>query len=534
MDLSKRLSLSKIYPIEWFCLFCGVFLSFYYAWLMDDAYIYFRYSDNFALLHRGLVYNPGEYAEGFGSPFWMLLLILIRYLRINYWLAVRLIAVFSYAAFWILAVIANRKLSRAKPEPYIVNYPLINLTFTYGVLCYFSSGLETPFVQIAAAVYACFFLFPESLALQAMVAISPLVRQELILAFIVAFIWYMVTKRKFPWALFLVSSFILGGWFLFRIYYYADLFPSVFYLKNVIDIKQGLCFVFDTVIAYFTLPILALLFILYLFIRRNGDRKNLYTQPRLMMIIAALPVAFYAIKIGGDPRHYRYLAFSYCLVLLATGGLFEKAIIMLRLQMHRKLIFLMALILTLFSFLCYPKQLTYHPIFRGRLYQHAMSFKIADAAFHRIKMGTTPALLGSGDVIELLPLMQEFVAQGKNISASQILVGHNCLEAYRKFDYFYIHEYGDTEPFLARVDIPCDRPAHKFGLVPLAQDILKIRIKYGFKKGSFQSATDAGDAPAWVRNNLESINLIENKIYNKHDFFENLKLAFKPVKKIKP
>ncbi|MGH2569613.1 MAG: hypothetical protein ACRDGR_00215 [bacterium] len=40
-------------------------------YLIDDAFIFFRYADNFARGH-GLVYNPGEPVEGYTSPLWAL------------------------------------------------------------------------------------------------------------------------------------------------------------------------------------------------------------------------------------------------------------------------------------------------------------------------------------------------------------------------------------------------------------------------------------------------------------------------------
>lgn len=43
------------------------------AWLTQDAYISFRYAENFAAGH-GLVFNVGERVQGFTHPFWMLLL----------------------------------------------------------------------------------------------------------------------------------------------------------------------------------------------------------------------------------------------------------------------------------------------------------------------------------------------------------------------------------------------------------------------------------------------------------------------------
>ena len=44
----------------------------YWSYTVDDAYIFFRYADNWAAGH-GLVYNPGERVEGYTSFLWVLL-----------------------------------------------------------------------------------------------------------------------------------------------------------------------------------------------------------------------------------------------------------------------------------------------------------------------------------------------------------------------------------------------------------------------------------------------------------------------------
>ena len=528
----KQLRFPKPYFSEWICLVCGITLSFYYAWIMDDAYTYFRYVDNFVLLNRGLVYNPGEYVEGFSSPVWILLLILFRASHLSYWCIIRIISVLAYVVFWALAVIANRKLSNNNLKPYIINHPLINLTFTYGILSYFSSGLEAPIVQILAAGYVCFFLFPRSRVFQFMVAVSPLVRPELLLPFIIAFIWSVIKEKKAPWFLFLVSGITLGGWLIFRIYYYADFLPNTFYLKDELAIKQGLFYLYDTILPYFTLPIILFFFTLYVFLKRNGKSYNLYTQQRIMIFMAALSVIFYIIKIGGDARHFRYLSFSYCLMILSTGGLSELTLLKFNLQGHRKFILSIGLIFALFSFSCYPRQLLYHPIVPRKKHKHQGSLKINDSMLHR-NSGWTPDFFSFGYKRELLNEKSDFQKNDKTIPAYRTIAGWNCLIGYKKFDYFYVHSYGLTEPFLARVDALSNRPGHKDRLIPLANDIVKIRREYGFRKGSFESAVNAEKAPLWVKNNLKVINLIENKAYNQHRFYDNFKTAVKLIKREK-
>ena len=86
--------------VERLCLVLGASLVIHYAWLMDDAYIYFRYVDNWVLLGRGLVFNEGEFVEGYSSPLWALLLGALRATGLDYWTIVRGIGVASFVCFF--------------------------------------------------------------------------------------------------------------------------------------------------------------------------------------------------------------------------------------------------------------------------------------------------------------------------------------------------------------------------------------------------------------------------------------------------
>jgi hypothetical protein len=163
--------------VEWIAFAVGLVLCVHYAWILDDAYVYFRYVDNWLFLGRGLVYNPGEFAEGFTSPSWLLLLASARGLGLGYWLAVRGFALVAFAAFWYGAVVLNRRLSPAGAP--CSSSPVVFLCLNYSVLSYFSSGVETPLVQLCAVGYALYFVRPSSRLGLFAVAVSPLVRPEL-------------------------------------------------------------------------------------------------------------------------------------------------------------------------------------------------------------------------------------------------------------------------------------------------------------------------------------------------------------------
>ena len=54
------------------------FVSFFLRiWVGEDAFIFFRYVDNF-VKGNGLVFNVGERVEGFTSPFWVFVLSFFR------------------------------------------------------------------------------------------------------------------------------------------------------------------------------------------------------------------------------------------------------------------------------------------------------------------------------------------------------------------------------------------------------------------------------------------------------------------------
>ena len=93
-----------------------------------------------------------------------------------------------------------------------------------------------------------------------------------------------------------------------------------------------------------------------------------------------------------------------------------------------------------------------------------------------------------------------------------------------------------TEPILARVDIKADRPAHKFGLRPLARDLKTIIASFDGTphKGMYRKAIEQRKAPRWIAENIETIEIIEKKMFNTHNFLENMRLAFSFPPRINP
>ncbi|HKJ23310.1 MAG TPA: hypothetical protein VKB65_00710 [Myxococcota bacterium] len=507
-------------PLEWACLAAGVALLLRYAWLMDDAFVYFRYVDNLVWLGAGLVYNRGEYVEGFSSPLWALLLSALRELDLPWWMIVRGLGVASFLACGALLIAAHRRLSpRGAP---VLNLPLLFVSLAYGPLCYFTSGLETPFVQVAAPLFALRLLGPAPLALDVAVALSPLLRHELALPLGLYGLFLWARDGRFPWRLFALSAVFTGAWLAFRIYYYADLFPNTFYLKNMADVPQGLIYLWNTVEAYALHLWLGLHAALWVWLRRRRADVP-YALERAAMIAVSLAVTVWVVRIGGDPRHYRFLAFPVLLVLCALGGIAEQAVAQLPAARRRVAWAAGVLVFGGSMAAAYPEQLREHPF---ALREDArMVHLIKDAAEHRRMPQLTPPAFSAGGEIEQTDAYRR--REGRAVEYDGIYLQSGCVYLYRAWDRYALHVLGLTDAILARTEMEADRPAHKLGLIPLADDMAPIlRAAHGRPhRGIYRAAVEAGTAAPWIAANLDSIETIERKIYNRHDWGENLGLA---------
>jgi ribosomal protein L31 len=508
---------------EWFALAGGLVLIFVYAWMLDDAFVFFRYVDNLLFLGNGLVFNQGEYVEGFSSPLHCLLLIALRVFELDVWSIVRLVGVVCFVFFWLGLVVINRNLS--PPDTPRVNFPLMFLCFNYPVLCYFTSGGETPLVQLFSILFVLLVIKPESTWLQLAIAVSPLVRHELALPLCVAVVYIWGVRKRFPLKLALFSALFTGSWLLFRVYYYADLLPNTFYLKDDVRFDVGWKYIHDTFSPY-GLYLIVPTFIVLLFVTNKFNRgpAEVKLTQRLLMFVMALGVMLYVMKIGGAAKHYRYLAFPVCVLIASFGGICEHVIRLARLERYAKSIRLGSLSVALLALSLYPHQLIdRHPLLRN---EKPKPHRFADASNHRHQLPYKP--LGPDPFSDLLGKYRQHIALNGKTKYRNVEVRGRCHPMWKDFDTRIIHVHGFTDPFLARFRMTYAwRPAHK-RLPEYAWHIARVYRKYGGTpgRGMFRHAANHGFAPGWVKENLRTIEIVERKAFNRHDFGENLRLAF--------
>jgi hypothetical protein len=521
-------------PIEWLYLLSSLALTWRYGWLLDDAFIYFRYVDNWVLLERGLVYNAGEFVEGFTSPLWTLVLGALRLTRLDYWTLILATSLGFATAFWWLAVWIHRHL---KPLGPVVNLPLAVCSTHYGVLSYFSSGLESPLVQISALTFAALAVRPDHRGLATLAGLAPLVRPELALPWAVYVLVLYRKRARFPVWLCLSGLLSQGGWLAFRVYYYADLLPNTYYLKDETNFEQGARYLSNSTESHGWLFAVIALGVLYWYSEHTktvkagaASAESLRVMApgcRALMVCAAAASGLYVWRSGGDMLYYRLAAFPLLLLLMASGGVAEALLARLPLPRRAWAYPSLGLLTLVASLLGYPAQLKAHPLTFGPGARDTMQKVdgISDASWHRHH----PDLRYTRERGDQDALLQSRYARGAagERGEREILTDGWCVRLYFAFDSYVVHWWGLTEPILARVRVPSERPGHKHGLIALAHDLSAVhRSQPGAPgQGMFQRAVLEGRAASWIAQNIASITLIERKMYNRHRVWENVQLA---------
>jgi len=378
------------------------------------------------------------------------------------------------------------------------------------------------------------FVRSGSLFFGSLVAVSPLVRPELAVCIPVYLFWVWKVQGVFPLKILALSVIVNGLWILFRIYYYADLLPNTYYLKDVVWWEQGLSYLHNTFGPYYLYQLALLMLAVWYLLYRRGAEFHL--PERLVMLAAAVPVALFVVKIGGDARHFRFLAFIFPLLICAlAGGILEYVFEYVREEKTRKWGgYLLGAVVGFCSFLAYPPQLDTHPVSDRMSVNPRQVDLINDAAYHRRRRIIRGYAQWREDV-ESKRLRGWASEHSEGQRMTEVLRGQSCAFNYLNYSTHFVHRAGLTDSMLSRIRVEMERPAHKYALRFFADDIVSLHLSSeNMGRGMYRRAVERGEAPPWVVENISSIETIERKMYNNHNFFENLSLAMQFPQPILP
>ena len=325
----KSVRVSAVLPLAALAILLAILQAARLAWTSDDAYISFRYAENF-VRGLGLVYNAGERVEGYSNFLWTLWCALG--LRLGFaaeaWANVSSIACFAATvallAGWSRRVLAARGLG--------VPLAALLLVFHRDAALYATSGLETSlftmlltlgFVLLAVGADSTRALAAAGLAF----ALAMLTRPDGFVAAAVAGAFVLWTSRRRPAgivAFVLPLALIVGPYLLWKRGYYGDVLPNTYYAKSgqLAWYSQGVRYVAYFFEKYWVLLLGPPLLLLGLARKRASDEaSDLATRSAaLAAALAAVWIAYVA-RVGGDFMYARFLipATPLLAVLLELG-----------------------------------------------------------------------------------------------------------------------------------------------------------------------------------------------------------------------
>ena len=302
--------------------------------ISDDAFISFRYVRNLLEGH-GLVFNPGEYVEGYTNFLWVLELAAIwgllgiRPEHAAQWLSVMYTAGTLAVMLW---WVARLPLLRQR---WLVAWMALGLVCSSATFAVWTSGggLETRqftfFTLTAVAVLSVFGANRWGLAAVSLsLAAAALTRPEGLLLAACCVGWFVahrwVTAQRLDWreVLALIGPFALlvGGHFLARHSYYGEWLPNTYYAKHVRPwYESGFRYLWIAGIEtglYLLIPLACVAL-------RTRWREQGGGVYGLVVLCVGAHMA-YLLEIGGDRFEYRPLDFYWPLLAVpAADGLVQ-------------------------------------------------------------------------------------------------------------------------------------------------------------------------------------------------------------------
>lgn len=283
---------------------------FQFKYLIDDAYISFRYADN--LIHGdGLVYNEGERVEGYTNFLWVILLSVFM----NWGLSPIKIAkilgiVFALACLfttWCISKEIIKQDNKIKEKIYNFVPPLF-LVCNSSYCVWTTGGLETHLFGFLVLLGILFYLKgiyhrKSNIYSSIFYLFACLSRPEGFLFVFISFIHRLILGIIRKNRIYLKDAFIFIGSFvilslpylLFKLWYYGDVLPNTFYAKvmtgqNVYEASKFY------ITEFFTKNFNILLLFPFVILCIYKSKEDWFSY----LIGLILPFCFYILWIGGD------------------------------------------------------------------------------------------------------------------------------------------------------------------------------------------------------------------------------------------
>ncbi|MBA4313223.1 MAG: hypothetical protein C0417_11400 [Chlorobiaceae bacterium] len=310
-----------IFLISGLILAIGLIHAYNYAFVNDDAFISFRYAENF-VAGNGLVYNTGERVEGYTNFLWTLLIAGGLKLQIDPVLFSSILGILFHLGTLILFILISIRTQLQETSfKYFIPLTALLLSLNRDSNVYATSGLETSMYTFFI-VAGFFFLSLDKIRRNILIAgifalLAMLTRPDGIIFLASVLIYFIIiTENKWKNCLIflLPSIFIFLPYWIWRWNYFGFFFPNSFYAKSIglTYYSQGLEYVWLYFQTYYGLIILFVAAIIALLrfktiSRIKQELKIISNHPILIAGIFSILYILFVIRIGGDFMHARFL-----------------------------------------------------------------------------------------------------------------------------------------------------------------------------------------------------------------------------------
>lgn len=316
----------------------------------DDAYISFRYAAN--LVHgQGLVFNPGEYVEGYTNFLWTMTASLIIWLGLDpVWVTTALNVLFGIGLLALVGWFGGRMVVWGRLAPGWQYLAVFILAASSPLAFALISGLETTlFTLLLTGAVFSFVLEQRSEArwpLSGLLfALAALTRPEGVMFWALTVLYQLISMRITPAPIsrvgqredispspkieggreqgvtlrWLIGSFLLIWlpYMAWKVFYYGSIFPNTFYDKatdNRLQLVSGVQYVLGAWPYLFGPLALALALALLLWRRRISRTEAYFTLPIGVNLA-------YVVYVGGDYMvAYRFLLPTFPLLALLVAA----------------------------------------------------------------------------------------------------------------------------------------------------------------------------------------------------------------------
>ena len=289
-------------------LMAAVILNLNNSFYHDDAYITLRYASNLLQGH-GVVWNPGEYVQGYTSVLHLMLISALGYLGIDLVTATKLIGL--AALLGLLASLLVYGIDRLGDGP-LWSMPALLTVSSAPLLIWAIGGLEgTLYALLVSLGCLIHVATPDETRQQRRVALSGLflgmaflTRPDgaIFVAITGAWLLYDVIGKRQPFGTLLIYAgavtLVVFPYQLWQLLYYGDIIPNTFYAKatgiSSNRLEPGFNYLFSYALEPPFLPLLALGGVVYALVTRTFSRAHAYLALLVFVYLS------YVVTVGGD------------------------------------------------------------------------------------------------------------------------------------------------------------------------------------------------------------------------------------------